>query len=73
MKEHHDNPNRAPGAPLTTELLLLPDGRVLVHNLTPVFAGLLETLNPADIHITPRAGTTHTAPSPSRVPDHELP
>ena len=73
MKEHHYNPNRAPEAPLTTELLLLPDGRILVHNLTPVFAGLLEALNPADAHLAPRAGAMHKDPSPSQVPDHELP
>jgi hypothetical protein len=33
---------------LSTELLVLPDGRILVHNLTPTFAGLLNELNPAD-------------------------
>jgi hypothetical protein len=33
-------------APLVTELLLLPDGRVLVQNLTPVMAGILLELNP---------------------------
>ena len=32
----------------STELLILPDGKVLVHNLTPAFAGLLGQLNPDD-------------------------
>ena len=41
---------------LTTELLVLPDGRVLVHNLTPVFADLLSELNPDDEQLQPRAG-----------------
>jgi len=32
----------------TSELLLLPDGRVLVHNLTPAMAAMMTELNPAD-------------------------
>jgi len=39
---------------LTTELLVLPDGRILVHNLTPAFAGLLSGLNPDDEQIASR-------------------
>jgi hypothetical protein len=31
---------------LTTELLIMPDGRILVHNLTRPFAELLHELNP---------------------------
>ena len=34
--------------PIETELLLLPDGTVLVHNLTPTLAGLLAALNLQD-------------------------
>ena len=37
------------GSPLPsqhTEILILPEGKILVHNLTPVMAVLLETLNP---------------------------
>jgi hypothetical protein len=41
--------------PLTTDLLILPDGRVLAHNLTPLFADLLKELNPRDEQIAPRA------------------
>lgn len=54
--------------PLMTELLLLPDGRVLVHSLTPAFADLLRALNPRDEQIAPRTGeftqpaTPHTSP-----------
>jgi hypothetical protein len=29
-----------------TEILILPEGRVLVHNLTPMMAVVLERLNP---------------------------
>jgi len=39
---------------LVTELLLLPDGRVLVQNLTPAFAALLRELNPDDEQLAPR-------------------
>ena len=42
-------------SPLTTDLLILPDGRVLAHNLTPLFADLLKELNPRDEQIAPRA------------------
>src|SRR5262245_2675460 len=34
----------ADSAPLFSELLLLSDGRILVHNLTPVLANLLDGL-----------------------------
>jgi hypothetical protein len=42
--------------PLTSELLLLPDGRILVHNLTQPFAELLRELNPDDEQISSRVG-----------------
>jgi len=51
---------------LTGELLILPDGRILVHNLTQPFAELLRELNPDDGQIPPRV-TRH-----SSLP-HELP
>jgi hypothetical protein len=38
----------------STEVLLLADGRILVHNLTPAFAELLRELNPNDEQIQPR-------------------
>jgi hypothetical protein len=31
---------------LTSEVLILPDGQVLAHNLTATFAALLSELNP---------------------------
>ncbi|PYK99929.1 MAG: hypothetical protein DME18_02210 [Verrucomicrobia bacterium] len=49
------NTTPLPKSPLITEVLLLPDGRILVHNLTPLFAALLSDLNPADEQIQPRA------------------
>src|ERR1044071_2216772 len=49
-----------------SELLLLPDGRILVHNLTPAFALLLAALNPSDRQLGPRAasGAAMTGPDP---------
>ena len=38
-----------------SELLILPDGQVLVHNLTQPFAELLAELNPDCDQITARA------------------
>jgi hypothetical protein len=56
---------------LTTELLILPDGRVLVHNLTQPFAELLAELNPDCEQITSRAPQApHPAPRASF--SHEL-
>jgi hypothetical protein len=64
-----DSAVRAPAN--TNELLLLPDGRVLVHNLTPEMARVLAELNPADPQLAPRAltATEHATQTTS----HELP
>ncbi len=40
---------------LITELLILPDGRILVQNLTRPMAKLLNRLNPKDRTIALRA------------------
>jgi len=40
---------------LSSELLILPDGRILVHNLTPTMASVLRELNPDDDTIKTRA------------------
>jgi hypothetical protein len=37
-----------------SEMLLLPDGRILVHNLTRAMAALLHELNPEDDTIKSR-------------------
>lgn len=56
MNERHESETRARlVAELCSELLILPDGRILVHNLTPAFAGLLSELNPGDEEIGARA------------------
>jgi len=42
------------------ELLLLPDGKILAHNLTPALARLLERLDPQDQAMQRRAhGPNH--------------
>ena len=50
---------------LCTELLILPDGRIMVHNLTRPVAELLRELNPGCEQIASR--TKHHA-----SPKHEL-
>ena len=50
----------APLPPLHSELLLLPDGRVLVHNLTPEFARFLSKLGMPDPRMSkPLDGLDH--------------
>jgi len=53
MDQTTHNPNATPAKPpgteaLTTELLILEDGQLLVRNLTPTFAALLEQINQFD-------------------------
>ena len=62
VREANPNTEQDSAPLLTTELLLLPDGRILVHNLTPAFAGLLHKLNPDDEHISSRV-TRHISPN----------
>ncbi len=40
---------------LNSELLILPNGRILAQNITPVMAGLLSGLNPGDELMRQRA------------------
>ncbi len=46
---------KKPKNTLSTELLILPDGRILVQNLTEPMAQILRRLNPHDQFIAPRA------------------
>lgn len=52
---------------LVSELLILPDGRVLVHSLTPTFAALLSELNPNCEQIAAR--TTNPTSRPNELPN----
>ena len=58
-------PAKKTSVPLTSELLLLPDGRILAHNLTPAVAGVLAGLTAGHERIMPPV-THHPSPS------HEL-
>jgi len=51
-KQRHTVPS--PEAPVS-EILILPDGRIFVHNLSAVMAGLLAEFNPADEAMNRRA------------------
>jgi hypothetical protein len=59
MKNKIKSLDRLPNDELVTELLILPDGQILVHNLTPAFAGLLKELNPDAEQISSRV-TRHS-------------
>ena len=50
-----------------SELLLLPDGRILVHNLTPAMAALLNQLDPEDRRMIKRAFVTPNRGRQSRA------
>ena len=67
MKKRRLNADRrTSGEARVNELLILPDGRILVHNLTQPFAELLHELNPDAEQISARI--THHASI-----NHELP
>lgn len=53
VRRSAETPLRHP-SPLTSEVLILPDGQILAHDLTPAFTDLLHRLNPEDPHFTPR-------------------
>jgi hypothetical protein len=61
MKENADLPVASTEPALTTEVLVLPDGRILAHNLTPAFADLLSGLDPANEQIRARARASRSA------------
>ena len=56
-----------------SELLLLPDGRILVHNLTPAMAALLQQLDPGDRHMSRRASVPPSLRRKSRAEHQILP
>ncbi len=65
MRPHQTEDQRS--SDLVSELMILPDGRVLVHNLTPTFAALLSELNPNCEQIASR--TTNHSPRPDGLPN----
>jgi hypothetical protein len=55
MKASNTKQQTGNRATLTSEVLILPDGQVLAHNLTPTLATLLQELNPEDPQLTSRS------------------
>ena len=54
MQATESKTSASPARELTSEVLILPDGRVLAHDLTATFADLLSELDPQDEHISRR-------------------
>jgi hypothetical protein len=66
MKQPPAKRNRRPsGETQMSEFLILPDGRILAHNLTPLFAGLLAGINPGCDQIAARVTS-------QKIHNHEL-
>ena len=64
------NTSPKPQVELTTELLIMPDGKVMAHNLTPVMAAVLSELNPADEAIKQRIITHVSSEVKKLLPGH---
>lgn len=67
-------PPSSSDAETVTRLLVLPDGRVLAHNLTPWMAQILHELAPGDLILEQRRGSSQrtTAPKPA-PPEGKIP
>jgi hypothetical protein len=50
----------------SAEILILPDGRILAHNITPAVAAVLAELNPADEPMRLRASAISVFPASSQ-------
>jgi hypothetical protein len=61
-------PSRA--RPADSDILILSDGTVMAHNLTPAMATVLHKLNPRDETIRARAGRIRK--QPGKHPIHPL-
>ena len=54
---------------LVSELLIMPDGKIYVHNLTPVMAKILSELNPDDAAFRQRVVTHVDARTKKLLPE----
>ena len=57
---------QASKAELMSELLIMPDGKIYAHNLTPEMAAVLSELNPGDQAIKQRV-ITHVGPEAKKL------
>ena len=55
---------------LQSEVLIMPDGKIYAHNLTPEMARVLSELNPADKSIQQRVITHVDAQTKKLLPGH---
>ncbi len=55
--------NKGASQPPATDILILSDGTVLAHNLTPGMANVLHKLNPKDKKLRARAARNPEQPS----------
>jgi len=53
---------------LLSEVLIMPDGRIYAHNLTPVLAAVLSELNPDDASFRQRVVTRVDAETKKLLP-----
>lgn len=66
-------PPTPPPPAVVSELLILSDGRVLGHNLTPEFTALLAALHPTDPHLRQRQERATAEPFLPPCPTPPLP
>jgi hypothetical protein len=52
----------------SAEILILPDGRILAHNITPAVAAVLAELDPADEAMRLRAAAFSSPADPTADP-----
>ena len=62
----------ADGSVIISEFLILSDGTVLAHNLTPAMADVLRTLNPKDHIMSRRAQRLSETMQLNRRRNHEI-
>ena len=55
---------------LQSEVLIMPDGKIYAHNLTPEMARVLSELNPADENIQQRVIAHVDAQTKKLLPGH---
>jgi hypothetical protein len=69
MPAEPNNPADLPKPELLSELLIMPDGKVYAHNLTPEMAAVLSELNPEDENIKRRV-ITRVGPETKKLLPH---